>query len=127
MADLQPVTFPSPGFLGINKEARQTLLPPSWATEAQNAVVDSAGRIAARKGWTTETDTPITSTPLIQALHEFIQNDGTKMLIAGANNKLWHSINDGSTWVDKTAALTVTGNKWQFVNFNGRMFAATGT
>jgi hypothetical protein len=124
VADLQPVTFPSPGFLGINKEARQTLLAPAWATEAQNGVVDSAGRIAARKGWTNETSTAISGTPLIQALHEFIQDNGTKMLIAGANNKLWHSVNDGDSWVDKTALLTVTANKWQFVNFNGRCFAA---
>lgn len=122
--DLQPVTFPSPGFLGINKEARQTLLPPAWATEAQNAVVDSAGRIAARKGWVDQTGTALTSNPLIQSLHEFLQNDGTSMLVLGANNKLWHSTDNGATFVDKTAALTVTANKWQFANFNGRCFAA---
>lgn len=48
----QPITFPSPGFLGLNKEKEQSVLTPEWATEAQNAVVDSAGRLAARKGYT---------------------------------------------------------------------------
>ncbi len=124
MADIQPVTFPSPGFLGINKEARQTLLAPAWATEAQNAVVDGSGRIAARKGWTNETASAISGNAAIESLHEFLQNDGTSMLVLGAGSKLYHSIDNGSTFVDKTGALTVTANKWQFANFNGKCFAA---
>ncbi len=124
MATLDPVTFPSPGFLGLNKEARQTLLPPAWATEAQNAVLDSAGRIAARKGWSLQTTNAISGSPLIESLHEFLQNSGTSILVAGANSKLWHSVDNGTNWVDVTGALSPTANKWQFVNFNGRVFGA---
>lgn len=124
MADLQPITFPSPGFLGINKEARQTLLAPAWATEAQNAVVDEAGRLAARKGWVNQTSSAISGAPLIESGVEYLQEDGTSMLVVGANSKLWHSVNDGTSFVDVTGALSVTDDKWQLVNFNSSVFAA---
>lgn len=124
MASLQPVTFPSPGFIGLNKEARQTLLNPGWATEAQNAVVDEAGRIAARKGWTNETGTPISATPTIESGIEYIQEDGTTMLVVGAGSKLYQSTDNGATFSDKTGAVTVTANKWQFANFNSKVFGA---
>lgn len=124
MGTLQPITFPSPGFLGINKEGRQKILPPAWATEAQNAVIDEAGRTAARKGWTNETATPITANAPIEALSEYIQNDGTLMLVAGAGLKLYQSTDNGATFSDKTGSVTVTANNWQFQNFVSKVYAA---
>jgi hypothetical protein len=44
-------------------------------------------------------------------------------LVAGAGNKLWESTDDGSTWIDRTGGLTISGDKWQFVNFNGKVIA----
>jgi len=122
---LQPVTFPSPGFLGINKAKQDVPLGPEWATEARNCVVDSAGRLAARKGWTKLTTAAMTGTPTVVALHEYLQNDGTSLIIAATATKLWHSADSGATWVDKTGAITTptTGN-WQFVNFNGNVYGA---
>lgn len=122
---LQPVTFPSPGFLGINKAKQDVLMGPEWATEARNCVVDSAGRIAARKGWIKLTTSAMTGTPNIDVIHEYLQNDGTSLLIAATSTKLWHSADSGATWVDKTGAITTptTGN-WQFVNFNGNVYGA---
>lgn len=123
MAALSSVTFPSPGFLGLNKQQAQVPGTPEWATEAKNAVVDSAGRIAARKGYTNLTATPISGTPTIQALHEYSTNSGVTSLVAGANSKLWESTDDGSTWIDRTGALVISGSKFQFVNFNGKVIA----
>jgi hypothetical protein len=120
---LNSVTFPSPGFLGLNKQKAQVPGTPEWATEAKNAVVDAAGRIAARKGYVNLTATPISGSPAVLALHEYITNSGVTTLIAAANSKLWESTNDGSTWIDRTAALTVSGSKFQFVNFNGKVIA----
>lgn len=116
-----PITFPSPGFAGLNKQREQALLSPEWATEAQNAVIDEAGRIAARKGWLKLTSSAIISNPNIEAIHEYEKTDGSVSLIAAANNKVYESTDDGATWTNKTGALTITANGWQFANFNGKV------
>lgn len=122
---LQPITFPTPGFLGVNKAKADTLMGPEWATEARNCVVDGSGRIAARKGWLKSTTTPMTGSPTVSALHEYTQNDGTVMLIGASSTKLWHSVDNGVNWVDVTGAITTpTAGNWQFVNYNGKVFAA---
>jgi len=122
---LQPVTLPGLGFLGLNKAKRDVPLGPQWATEARNCIVDAAGRLAARKGHVVQTTTPATGTPTMTALHEFVQNDGTLQIVAGTATKLWHSVDEGLTWVDKTGSLTPSGNgNWQFANFNSKVFAA---
>lgn len=120
---LQSVTFPSPGFLGLNKQQSQVPTTPEWATEAKNAVVDAAGRIAARKGYVNLTSSAISGNPAVQALHEYITASGVTSLIAGANSKLWESTDDGATFTDRTGALVISGSKFQFVNFNGKVIA----
>lgn len=123
MGQLTPVTFPSPGFLGLNKEREQALLGPEWATEAQNCVIDGAGRIAARKGWTDETTTPATGSPAFTELHEYIKEDSTTTLIAGSSAALWESSDNGDTWTARIGAVTAVGTNWQFVNFNDKLLA----
>lgn len=124
MAEVAPITFPSPGFYGLNKEAQHTLLSPSWATESQNALIDEAGRLAARKGWTKLTVTPMSGAPTIRALIEYLQNDGTSRVVAAAGNKLWDSTDNGATWNDRTGVLTPAASQWQFATFNNKVFAA---
>jgi hypothetical protein len=124
VAQVTPVTFPSPGFYGLNYESGQTLLSPSWATTATNCVIDEAGRIAARKGYVNQTTSAMAGSPAIRALIEYIQNDGTTRLCAAADNKLWDSADNGATWTDRTGAVAPTANNWQFVNFNSKTFAA---
>lgn len=119
-----PVIFPSVGFLGLNKASSQNILGPEWAVEAQNIVVDSAGRFAARKGWVNQTSAAMSGTPNVEALHEFTKDDGTTSLVAGAGNKLWESLNSGGTWSDVTGTLTPTSSKWQFANLNSRLYGA---
>jgi hypothetical protein len=41
----------SPGARGLNLEQQNSVLPVQWATEAQNALIDSNGRLAARQGF----------------------------------------------------------------------------
>lgn len=118
---MEPITFPSPGFAGLNKQREQSLLSPEWATEAQNAVVDGAGRIAARKGWVKLTSSAISGTPDIEVLHEYEKLDGSTILVATAANKIYTSSDNGVTFTDSTGSLTITANKWQFVNFNGEV------
>lgn len=123
MGQLVPLTFPSPGFLGLNKQREQGLLGPEWATEAQNCIIDEAGRIAARKGWTDETTTPATGSPPFTTLHEYIKEDSTTTLIAGSSADVWESSDDGDTWTSRKGTLTPSGTSWQFTNFNDKVIA----
>ena len=74
MGQSAPVYAPSivaPGSLGLNKQNSGALLPPQWATEALNAVFDDNNRLAARKGWLSQTTSAITGTPDIHQLFEY--------------------------------------------------------
>ncbi|MHC4372130.1 MAG: hypothetical protein ACYSW8_31375, partial [Planctomycetota bacterium] len=119
MAQLNPITLVAPGRYGLNLEHEFTLLPPEWATEAVNAVVTDGGRLAARDGWASQTASAIAGTPSIDVLHEYIQKDGTKIIISSAANKLYKNIDDYTLAAnDITSSTAPTADDWQFVNFN---------
>ena len=52
---IQPVSIVSPGFFGINTQDSGVTLDLSFTLEADNAVIDKSGRMAARKGWEYQT------------------------------------------------------------------------
>lgn len=116
----QVLTLPSPAFLGLNKERQQVPQDPSWCIEAQNAVIDGAGRLAARKGRDTLTTVAVGSGAAIKQVFEYLQTNGTSIIISTQATKLY----DGTTVLtDRTGALTPTAGNWQFVNFNGNCYA----
>lgn len=118
-APLITIPLVTPAFKGLNKQAETSILGPEWATVATNAVFDSSGRLAARKGWANATASPMSGTPTIEQIHEQIFEDGTTALISAAGSKLWSGVSSPS---DVTGTATVTvGNNWQFVNYNGRV------
>lgn len=119
-APLLPLSLVAPGVRGLNKQAETSILDPSWATSATNAVFDTAGRLSAREGWQAVTTSAMSGTPVIEQLHEHVAEDGTADILAAANLKLWKGT---SSPTDITGTATVTvGNNWQFVNFNGLCF-----
>lgn len=121
MADqLQPVPLVTPGFKGLNKaQASVPDLDPGWAIECQNFIFDQSGRVAARQGWASLTATPISGTPAIASMGELALANGTVFTISAANNKLYSGT---STLTDITGSLTITGNNWQWVTFNGAIY-----
>ena len=52
---LQPLTIAAPGFAGINTQDSPIGLDPSFASIADNCVIDQLGRVGARKGYETVT------------------------------------------------------------------------
>ena len=50
MAGLIPFPLEQPGVAGLNKEGRNTVLGPEWATKITNLVIDDEGRLSLRKG-----------------------------------------------------------------------------
>ena len=116
-APIQHYPLNTPAFLGVNRQARNAVLGPEWATRLENTVLDAQGRVAARKGFTT-----LTSTPAAKAFRRYIEynNSGTMELIAVSTDglTLYKSADDGSTWSDITGAAGVTKADGQFVIFN---------
>ncbi len=48
---LQNITINAPAFFGLNTQDSPINLDSSFASIADNCVIDKSGRIAARKGW----------------------------------------------------------------------------
>lgn len=121
MADqLQPIPLVTPGFKGLNKaQASVPDLDPGWAIECQNFIFDQSGRLSSRNGWTVTTSSPLGGTPAIQSMGELALASGSTFVVSAANNKLY----SGTTALtDITGALTITGNNWQWITFNGAIY-----
>lgn len=121
MADqLQPIPLVTPGFKGLNKtQASVPDLDPGWAIECQNWIFDQSGRLAARQGWAQLTSAPLSGTPAIGSQAELALANGSTFIVSAANNKLY----SGTTVLtDITGSLTITGNAWQWVTFNGALY-----
>ena len=118
MTPEQAISIQAPGFFGLNKQQSANTLEPGWATEAENCVIDDSGRMGARKGWTQTTTTPITGTPDVEQLFEYINSSGTTETISAAGSKLYSGT---TTLTDITGSVTVSDNNWQFQNFNGNV------
>jgi hypothetical protein len=91
-------------------------LGPEWATEARNIVIDTQGRLSARKGWAPINGSQIESGAAIVQLHEYINASGTVELISTTATKLYAGT---TTPTDKTGSVVCTDGNWKFVNFNG--------
>jgi len=113
-----PFSIVAPGSLGLNTKQAALDLGPAWATDIKNAVIATDGTIAARKGWVKTFDTPLTGTPDVKAIHEYIDSTGTSRIIFAAGNKIYENENNP---VDVTGTIpTPTGDDWKFVTFNNK-------
>ena len=122
MGQIQAVDLVAPGSRGLNTENANSLLSPGWATTAINAVINRNGRIGARKGWASQTTTNISGNDQIDVLFEYLQEDGTSIIITAADNAIYQGIDDYTVGAnDITSSTTPTADHWQFVNFNGKV------
>lgn len=117
-AVLFPINLTAPAFNGLSLEASGQTLGPEWATKLDNAVFDSSGRPAARKGWTTETTSA--DNELYMRIFEYYKADGSSEL-------LWSSDSDINKTVANPASvkgsLTISDGNIKFVNFNDKVIA----
>lgn len=117
---LLPVDIVTPGARGVNYEQAGSLLDPAWAVVATNAIIDTSGRLASRRGYSDLTTTPVTSTPAIKSLFSQIAEDGTRTTIAAWNGGIGTGVDDpeGS---DISGAVTDADGNWWFQNFVGKV------
>lgn len=117
MQPLVPVSVAAPGFKGLNKQASAVDLEPGWALDATNCVLDGAGRVASRKGWTAVTTSSIGAFN-IEAMQEYRKVDGSTQIISAANNNLY----SGTTTLTSVYSTSITANRWQMQNFNNYLW-----
>lgn len=117
---LQPIDLVAPGFRGLNLIQAAGVLPPAFATEALNAVLDAEGRLQARAGFTPITTTVIPAAPTIRTLHQWVRESGSTATIVAWNGGLSTSLVNPSG-NDISGAVTDANGTWQFVNFNDKV------
>ena len=123
---LQNITVQAPGFAGINSQDSPLSLDQSFAATASNCIIDEYGRIGARKGYTEVSTHSSTATQLgtsrgIEAVHEYVKNDGTKIVFSAGNNKIFTGTTT-ITPVTLPANYTITANNWKIVTFNNDVY-----
>jgi hypothetical protein len=119
---LQAISISAPGFFGLNTQDSPIGLNPAFASKADNCVIDQYGRIGARKGYSyiTTSATPLGTSAGIEALHEYINSDGSSTFLSAGNNKIFSGT---ATLTDKTpASYTITANNWKIVSLNDHAY-----
>lgn len=119
MRQLVPVDMVAPGSQGLNLEAESNIIDYHYATVADNAVIDTSGRLAARRGYTVLTTTPIGSSPPIKTLFEYRKGDGTVATILAWDGGISTSVTN-PVGGDISGAVTDTNGDWYFQNFNDK-------
>ena len=120
-APLSPVSIAAPGFYGLNTQDSSVSVGQNFALVADNAVIDSYGRVGARKGYEVFSDTD--SSDIIYCIHEHVNRDGTTALYAsgGAN---FYSIDEttGAVTSEYTDATSPAEGNWQAMSFNNSIY-----
>ncbi len=118
-APLNPITLLAPGNKGLNTEDAGFLSDPSWSLVLDNGVIDNAGRVAARKGWTGLYSSGTAPVGDVLSVGEYIIDaDNTKVIYSTATQVLHGP--EATTVITKSGG---TGGRFQFLNFNGSMIA----
>jgi len=121
---LQNITVAAPGFFGLNTQDSPIGGNPSYASIADNCVIDKLGRIGAREGWeevSTNGSSVLGSSRGIEAVFEYIKRDGTKTVFSAGNNKIFTGTTT-LTEVTLPGGYTITADNWEMVSFNNDVY-----
>jgi len=120
---LQNITVAAPGFFGLNTQDSPVGGNPSFASVADNCVIDQLGRIGARKGWeavSTNGGAVLGSSRGIETVYEYNDRSGDKVVLSAGNNKVFKGT---TTLTDITpSGYTPTANNWKVVALNNHVY-----
>ena len=113
----------APGFRGINTQDAPVGQDASYASIAENAVIDSFGRIGARKGINllTTSATPLGSSVGVENIFQYVSNSGTTVVFSTGNNKIFTGTTT-LTEVTLPGGYSITANNWKIVSFNNDIY-----
>ena len=114
----QNIYIGAPGFRGLNTQDAPVGQDASFASIAENAIIDNFGRIGAREGISllTTNASPLGTSAGTEVVKEFTDRSGNVLVFSTGNNKIFTGT---TTLSDITGGLTVTANNWKIVSFNG--------
>jgi hypothetical protein len=121
---LQNITVAAPGFFGLNTQESPIGLDPSYASIADNCIIDKLGRIAARKGYnniTTNGAAVLGTSRGIEVVFEFISRVGVTTVFSCGNNKIFTGTTT-LTEVTLPVGYTITDNNWKVMSFNNDVY-----
>lgn len=119
----QNIYIAAPGFKGLNTQDSPVTQDASFASIAENMVVDKYGRIGARQGLDklTSSATPLGASIGIETIFEFVARDGTKTVFSAGNNKIFTGTTT-LTEVTLPVGYSITANNWKIVSFNNEVY-----
>lgn len=118
---LQNITIAAPAFKGLNTQDSPLNGDSQYASIVDNAVVDSYGRIGARKGLELlTTDNTLLGGSKPSVLHEYEDTSGNITVFSVVNEKIL----SGTTTLSEVtpSSYTINNNKFQVVNFNDKCY-----
>ena len=113
----QNIYIGAPGFRGLNTQDSPVAQDASFASIAENMVVDKYGRIGARQGLDklTTSTTPLGSSIGVETIFEYTDISGDITVFSAGNNKIFSGT---TTLTDITpVGYTPTANNWKIINF----------
>jgi hypothetical protein len=105
------------GFMGLNTQESSVSLPNSYALALDNAVIDSFGRVGARKGIQKVNTTAYEGK--VGCLHESVSTNGVRSVLSVSSKKFY---NDIPANVLKFTHPEAVGNNWMGVNLNNHAY-----
>lgn len=124
---LQKITMGAPGFYGLNTEISPVEMPPQFAQVANNCIIDNYGRLGARKGFQTQSaSVEDLGGEEVKRVFEWTSS-GSTVLFAVGNNKIFRvdtttNPNDTLTELGLPMSYSITGDNWDFCDFNGEAY-----
>lgn len=119
---LRNLTVAAPAFFGLNTEESPVGMSPNFASVADNCVIDSRGRIGARKGYNNVSTNSVLGTSRgIEGLFEFTAFDGSIVVFSTGNNQIFHGTTT-LTACTLPAGYTISENNWKIVSLDNDVF-----
>lgn len=116
---LQSATIAAPGFFGLNTQESSVTLAAGFALQAENCVIDTYGRLGARKGW--KYVTTGSSNLNLKGAHRFVDIDGTETIISWSDTAFYKGTTT-LTSVTVTTDNTLDAGNWQAATLNDKAY-----
>lgn len=117
---LSPVSIVAPGFFGLNTQEASVNVQQNFALVANNAVIDTYGRVGARKGYSTLSTAD--AADVIYCIHEHVKKDGTTTTYFAGGNTFYSLAADGTVTTEYVDASPPADANWQAMSFNGNPY-----
>lgn len=120
MKQLLSSSIAAPGFYGLNSQESSVTLSSGYALQSDNCVIDSGGRLGARKGYIYKTSTGGTGSN-IEGIHDFVGPTGHIDYVSWGNNNIYKGIST-LTSLSMPSGYTISGDEWAAASLGGNLY-----